>query len=86
MKGIVSGLQNIWSSILTLVNGVILAVQFLINLVKSLFEMIKILVTTVTNTTTLILTLPPWLIAFATATIGVAVLYVIIGRETGKNK
>lgn len=86
MKGIVQGLQNLWSGIQTIVNGIIMAIQFLINLVKSLFEMIKLIGTTLTNTTTLILTLPPWLIAFATATIGVAVLYIIIGRETGKNK
>lgn len=86
MKGIYEGLQNLWNGIISIVNGVILAIQFLINLVKSLFEMIKLIGTTLTNTLTLILTLPPWLIAFATASIGVAVLYIIVGRETGKTK
>lgn len=86
MTGIFNGIQNLWSGIQTLVNGVVMAIQFLINLIKSLFEMIRIITTTLTNTSTLIQTLPPYLIAFATTTIGIAVLYVIIGRETGKDK
>lgn len=84
MNGIITGIQTLWNGILTIVNGIVMGIQFLINMIKSLFEMIKILVTTVTNTTTLIGTLPPWLIAFATLTLGIAVLYMILGRDTGK--
>lgn len=84
MTGIFKGIQTLITNIATLLNGVKLAIEFLINLVKSMFELVKLLITTVGNTTVLIGTLPSWLIAFATATIGVAVLYMILGRETGK--
>ncbi|MBQ2350053.1 MAG: hypothetical protein II393_02135 [Cytophagales bacterium] len=85
MKGIFKGIQTIVSQFQTMINGIKMAIEFLFNLVKSLFELIKLLITTVGNATALIATLPPWLIAFATATIGVAVLYMILGRQTGKS-
>lgn len=77
-------MQNIYNGILSIVNGIELAIQFLVNLVKSLFQLMELLGQTIVNTTTLIATLPSWLIAIATATLGVSVLYIIIGRETGK--
>lgn len=80
----IEGLQNLWSGILTIIEGIKMGIEFLINLVVSMFELIKLLITTMGNTTTLIATLPPWLIAFATCSLGVAVLYLIVGRETGK--
>ena len=55
-----------------------------LNLVKSIGQLIQLLITTLGNVTNLTLTLPSWLIAFATATIGVAVLYMVLGRQTGK--
>ena len=84
MAGIIDGLQNLWSGIQTIVNGILMAIQFLINLVKSLIELVRLLITTMTNTSALIMTLPPWLIAFATASLSIAILYLIVGRESGK--
>lgn len=84
MTGIFSGLQNLISGIQTVINGIVMAIKFLINLVLSIWELIKLLSATISNTTTLIATLPSWLIAVATATIGVSILYLIVGRETGK--
>lgn len=84
MSGIFNGIQSLVSSIQTLINGIKLGIQFLINLVKSIFELIKLLTTTIGNITTLTFTLPSWLIAVATATIGISVLYIILGRNTGK--
>lgn len=84
MTGIFNGIQKLFGGIQTLINGVKMAIQFLIGIVKTTFELLKLLATTIGNATTLITTLPPWLTAFATATIGIAVIYVIIGRETGK--
>lgn len=77
-------MQDLYNGILSIVNGIELGIQFLINLVKSLFSLMQLLGTTIVNTTTLIATLPSWLIAIATATLGVSVLYIIIGRDTGK--
>lgn len=85
MKGIFKGIQTLVSGIQTIINGVKMGIEFLINLVKSVFELIKLLITTVGNATTLIATLPDWIIAFATATLGIAVLYMILGRQTGKS-
>lgn len=84
MKGIFNGIQSLISSIETVINAVKIGVQFLINLVKSMFQLVQLIITTVTNVMTLTATLPQWLIAFATCTLGVAVLYIIIGRDTGK--
>lgn len=84
MTGIINGLQNLWNGILAIVNGIVLGINFLMNLIKSLFQLLRMLVTTVTNTTILIQTLPSWLIAFATASVSIAVLYIILGRESGK--
>ena len=84
MKGIWTGIQNLINIIQTIVDGILMAIQFLINLVKSMIEMIKLLATTILNLTTLEGTLPIWLVGFVTATIGVSVLYLLIGRETGK--
>lgn len=84
MTGIFKGIQQAINSIQTIIEGIKLGIQFLINLVKSLFELIQLLTTTIGNITTLTLTLPSWLIAVATATIGVSVLYIILGRDTGK--
>lgn len=84
MAGIVNGIQNLWNGILTIVNAIKMFIQFGINLIKSLIQLIELLATTVSNTFTLITTLPPWLIAVATATLSIAVLYIVVGRESGK--
>lgn len=80
----IEGLQNIWSGILTIINGIKIGIEFLVDIVVSMFELVKLVFTTWQNTNTLITTLPPWLIAFGTCSLGVAVLYLIVGRETGK--
>ena len=84
MTGIFKGLQSIVSTIQSVFNGIWIGIKFLINLVKSIGQLIQLLITTLGNVTNLTLTLPSWLIAFATATIGVAVLYMVLGRQTGK--
>lgn len=85
MSGIFDGIQTLINGITTIVNGIILAIKFLINLVKSLVDLIRLLATTLTNATNIAITLPSWLIAFVTASIGIAILYMIIGRSPGKS-
>lgn len=77
MQAIIDGFKGIWEML-------VMFKDFLVNTIKSLFEMIKLLVTMSSNVTTLIQTLPPWLIAIASTTLGVCILYMIIGRENGK--
>lgn len=85
MKGIFSGIQTLINAITTIVNGIVLAIKFLINLIKSLVDLIRLLATTLANATNIAITLPSWLLAFVTASIGIAILYMIIGRNGGKS-
>lgn len=80
----IEGIQTLLNGIQTIIDGIQMAFGFLINIVKSLFMLVELLINVVVNTTTLIATLPPWLIAFATATLSVSVLFIILGRDTGK--
>ena len=85
MSGIFNGIQTLINGISTIVNGIILGIKFIINTIKSLFDLIRRLTTTLANATTIAITLPSWLIAFVTASIGIAILYMIIGRNAGKS-
>ena len=78
MTGIFNGIQ-------TLINGIMLGIRFIINLIKSSIDLIRLLATTLANATNIAITLPSWLIAFVTASIGIAILYMIIGRSAGKS-
>ena len=85
MSGIFSGIQTLINGITTIVNGIILGIKFIVNTIKSLFDLIRLLTTTLANATNIAITLPSWLIAFVTASIGIAILYMIIGRNAGKS-
>ena len=85
MSGIFDGIQTLINGITTIVNGIILGIKFIVNTIKSLFDLIRLLTTTLANATNIAITLPSWLIAFVTASIGIAILYMIIGRNAGKS-
>ena len=86
MSGIFNGLQNLINSIKTIINAVKMGVQFIVNLFKALIELVRLLFNIVGNAITLIATLPPWLTAFAMCTLSVAVLYMLLGRQSGKSE
>lgn len=86
MSGIFNGIQTLISGIETIINGVILGIKFIVNMVKSLVDLIRLLTTTLANVTNIAVTLPSWLIAFVTASVGIAILYMIIGRNAGKSE
>lgn len=85
MSGIFGGIQILINGITTIVNGIILGIKFIMNLIKSLVDLIRLLTTTLANVTNIAITLPSWLIAFVTASVGIAILYMIIGRNAGKS-
>ena len=85
MTGIFNGIQTLINGIQTLINGIMLGIRFIINLIKSSIDLIRLLATTLANATNIAITLPSWLIAFVTASIGIAILYMIIGRSAGKS-
>lgn len=77
MSAIKDGLLGIW-------NVLVMIKDFIVNIITSGLEMIKLLSGTTATVKSLIQTLPPWLLAVATATLGISILYLIVGRETGK--
>lgn len=85
MNGIFNGIQTLINGIETIVNGIMIGINFIVNLIKSLFDLIRLLTTTLGNVTSIAVTLPSWLIAFVTASVGIAILYMIIGRSPGKS-
>lgn len=85
MTGIFKGIQTLINGIETIVNGIVLGIKFIVNLVKSLIDLIRLLATTLANATNIAITLPTWLLAFVTASIGIAILYMLIGRSGGKS-
>lgn len=84
MQGIFDGIQNLTTALQSIINGISIGISFLVGLVTDIFELVKLLATTIINTTTIITTLPSWLSAFGIASVGIAVLYMILGRDTGK--
>jgi hypothetical protein len=77
MQAIKDGFLGIW-------NMLVMFKDFLVNSIKALFELVKLLTTLASNINNMIQTLPPWLIAVASTTLGICLLYLLVGRETGK--
>lgn len=84
MTGLFKGIQQVISVLQSILNGFKTGILFISGLAKSMLELVRLMSTTLLNTNTLIGTLPSYLVAFATLTIGVTILYIIIGRNTGK--
>lgn len=57
----------------------------LMNIFKIIGLAFQYLITIVNVCVTTIATLPTWLTAFATITLGISIIYFIIGRNTGKS-
>lgn len=66
-----------------IVEVVVSLVQFLWTTVKGLIQLISLIPSAVNLLTSSISLLPPLLIAFATATITICVIFIIVGRQTG---
>lgn len=84
MTGLYRGLQNLIGFFVTIVNFIKMVIQFFLNVLDSLIKLVDLLISIIFNTNTLILTLPSWLIAFATLTFSICILFLIVGRNHGK--
>ena len=71
IEGITGTIEAVWNFFGSIINNL-----------KMLVEYIGLASTTAYN---LVASLPTWLQTFATATILVSILYLILGRETGGN-
>ena len=77
MSGIFSGIQ-------ALIDSIFGPIKFLLSIIQWTNKLLSILVGVITNVITLIATLPDWLVAYASLGIAVMVIYLLLGRSTGK--
>lgn len=78
MKGIIDGIT--W-----LISTIKMLIDFVFNAISSLISLFTYLGTIVNIVTTTLLTLPDWLIAFGSISLSICVLYIVLGRQGGKN-
>lgn len=83
MTGIFRGLQELISNFRSIISFITTIWGFVINLIKSLGDLFNLLINMLSVVSGIILTLPSWLIAFASLTIGICVLYLVVGRNHG---
>lgn len=83
MTGIFNGLQSLISSIRSIVSFIQAIWGFAVNLIKSIGDLVGLLINMLSVVSGIILTLPSWLIAFATLTISVCILFLVLGRNHG---
>lgn len=70
-RNLIEFFQGIFTFIANIFRSLILAFSYLIQMIPKIMNVI--------------LTLPAWLMSFATITIGVCVAYFIVGRQAGKS-
>lgn len=78
------GIQAVVDAIKNLIEFFQMLFQFIANIFRSLILAFNMLLQMIPKVMQLISTLPSWLIAFATVTIGVTIAYFIIGRTPGR--
>ena len=83
MTGIFNGIQNLISNFRSIIGFIQTAWGFFVNLVKSIGDLVGMLINMFSIINGIILTLPSWLIAFATLTISVCILFLVLGRNHG---
>lgn len=79
------GIQAVVNAIKNLIQFIKTILSFIANIFRSLILAFNMLLQMIPKVMQLIATLPDWLIAFATITIGVTIAYFIIGRTAGKS-
>ena len=78
MRAIVSGFT--W-----LINAIKTIFTFIMNIFQSITMLFTYLIHIVNVVLTTILTLPPYIQAFAYITISICIIYIIVGRHSGKS-
>lgn len=78
MRAIVNGFK--W-----LINAVKLIFTFIMNFFKAITMLFNFLINIINVAFTTILTLPPYIQAFAYITIAISIIYIIVGRNSGKS-
>lgn len=83
MRKIISAVKAIASGFNDLINFIVTVFKVLGNLLQQIVYLIKYVLQAVNISTSFIATLPAWLSVFATITVSISVLYILLGRSTG---
>lgn len=83
MKKIIAAVKAISSGFNDLINFIQTIFKILGNLLQQIVYLFKYLTQAITVSSSFISTLPNWLAVFATVTISISVLYMILGRKGG---
>ena len=75
-----------FSGLTWIINTIISLWNFLITLIKGLLQLISLIPMSVNMLTDSIGVLPSIFVAFATATITISVIFILVGRESGGQK
>ena len=78
MRAIINGFKWLIATIKTLIS-------FLMNMFKAITMLFNFLIHIINVALTTILTLPPYIQAFAYITIAISSIYIIVGRSSGKS-
>lgn len=78
MKSIINGFK--W-----LISAIKLIFTFIMNFFKAITMLFTYLINIVNLAFTTILSLPPYIQAFAYITIAISIIYIIVGRNSGKS-
>lgn len=83
MRKIISAVKAIASGINDLINFFQTIFKIIGNLLQQIVYLFKYITQALSISVSFIATLPPWLGVFATVTVTVSILYVILGRKGG---
>ena len=78
MRAIINGFK--W-----LISAIKMIFEFIMNFFKAITMLFEFLYNIINVALTTILTLPPYIQAFAYITIAISIIYIIVGRNTGKS-
>lgn len=83
MRKIISAVKAIASGFNDLINFIGTIFKVLGNLLQQIVYLIKYVLQAISVSTSFIATLPSWLSVFASVTVAISVLYIIMGRKGG---
>lgn len=83
MRKIIAAVKAIASGFNDLINFIGTIFKVLGNLLQQIVYLIKYVLQAISISTSFIATLPSWLSVFASVTVAISVLYIIMGRKGG---
>lgn len=83
MRAIIRAVKSILNGFTNLIDFIQTIFKILGNVLQQIVYLIKYILQAINISTSFITTLPAWLSVFATITVSISVLYILLGRSTG---